>query len=542
MTKKEQEYIRGYRGKEIGPRDVKEVNTAFFAKKRVVLHHKRTGVKKLDKFILKSFIGPLILTFFIVLIILILQFLWMYVDELAGKGLEVKVVAELLFHFSLSFVPMALPLAILLAALMTFGNLGEYSELAALKSSGIPLQRIIKPLVFLMIFISVISFFFSNNVLPYANRQARTLLYDIRRKRPDINLQAGTFNNDIDGFSIKVTSKDPGTNRLDRIFIYDHRENRGNSSVIYADSGYMKVSHDETAMQMILYNGYSYSDLQERTDGSSGKKYPFRKDIFKEQTLVVPLSGFDLERTEIDLFKSNSAMKKIGQLTHDIDSLNKRYTNRVNVSYKEFTTAYLYTMKNLYSDSNPGSVKEDLRQKREFDPVKLFDSIPPVEKKMVLSRAIANIKEGTNYLTTQVESLHNDVKFIKTFEINWNKKFTLSVACLVFFLIGAPLGAIIRKGGLGTPAVISVLFFVIWYVISLSGEKLVEEDLVSTFSGMWASTYILLPIGMFLTYKASTDSVIMNIDTYLSFFRKTKDYLYRLLIVGRQRNPAYEDQ
>lgn len=499
-------------------------------------------MKKLDKFILKSFIGPLILTFFIVLIILILQFLWMYVDELAGKGLELKVVAELIFHFSLSFVPMALPLAILLAALMTFGNLGEYSELTALKSSGIPLKRIIQPLVVLMIFITVISFFFSNNVLPYANRQARTLLYDIRRKRPDINLQAGTFNNDIDGFSIKVTSKDPVTNRLDKLFIYDHRANRGNNSVIYADSGYMKVTPDETAMMMILYNGYSYNDLAERAEGSPGKKYPFRKDIFKEQELVVSLSGFDLERTEIDLFKSNSAMKKIGQLTHDIDSLNKRYTRRVNTSFKEFNANYLYTVKSLHDQFYPEGDTLHKKTKRAFDSVKLFDSISPMERKSALVRAIGNIKEGANYLTTQNESLHNDVKFVKGYEINWNKKFTLSVACIVFFLIGAPLGAIIRKGGLGTPAVISVLFFVIWYVISLSGEKLAEEDLVSTFAGMWASTYILLPIGLFLTYKASTDSVIMNIDTYLSFFRKIKDYFYKILIVGRQRETAFEDQ
>ncbi len=499
-------------------------------------------MKKLDKFILKSFIGPLVLTFFIVLIILILQFLWMYVDELAGKGLEIKVVAELLFHFSLSFVPMALPLAILLAALMTFGNLGEYSELAALKSSGIPLQRIIKPLVILILFISVISFFFSNNVLPYANRQARTLLYDIRRKRPDINLQAGTFNNDIDGFSIKVTSKDPVTNRLDKLFIYDHRENRGNISVIYADSGYMKVTPDESAMSMVLYNGYSYNDMPERNDGSPDKKYPFRKDIFKEQTIVVSLSGFDLERTEIDLFKSNSAMKKIGQLTHDIDSLNKRYNTRVNSYFKEFNTAYLYTVNNLQDRSYQEGDSANKAVKKSFDPVILFDSLAIYEKKTVVARAIGTIKEGASYMTTQNESLHNDVKFIKGYEINWNKKFTLSIACLVFFMIGAPLGAIIRKGGLGTPAVISVLFFVIWYVISLSGEKLVEEDLVSTFSGMWASTYILLAIGLFLTYKAATDSVIMNIDTYLAFFRKIKDYLYRIIIVGRQHNPAFEDQ
>ncbi|MFZ0283545.1 MAG: LptF/LptG family permease [Bacteroidales bacterium] len=499
-------------------------------------------MKKLDKFILKSFIGPLVLTFFIVLIILILQFLWMYVDELAGKGLEIKVVAELLFHFSLSFVPMALPLAILLAALMTFGNLGEYSELAALKSSGIPLQRIIKPLVILILFISVISFFFSNNVLPYANRQARTLLYDIRRKRPDINLQAGTFNNDIDGFSIKVTSKDPVTNRLDKLFIYDHRENRGNISVIYADSGYMKVTPDESAMSMVLYNGYSYSDMPERNDGSPDKKYPFRKDIFKEETLVVSLSGFDLERTEIDLFKSNSAMKKIGQLTHDIDSLNKRYNTRVNSYFKEFNTAYLYTTSNLQDKSYHEGDSANNSVKKSFDPVILFDSLAVYEKITVVTRAIGTIKEGASFMTTQNESLHNDVKFIKGYEINWNKKFTLSIACLVFFMIGAPLGAIIRKGGLGTPAVISVLFFVIWYVISLSGEKLVEEDLVSTFSGMWASTYILLTIGLFLTYKAATDSVIMNIDLYLAFFRKIKDYFYRIIIVGRQRNTAFEDQ
>jgi lipopolysaccharide export system permease protein len=269
-------------------------------------NERRDKVKKLDKFVLKSFIGPLILTFFIVLIILILQFLWMYVDDLAGKGLEIKVLGELLFNFSLSFVPMALPLAILLASLMTFGNMGEYSELTALKSSGIPLKRIILPLIVLVAVISVVSFFFSNNVLPYANRQARTLLYDIRQKRPDINLQAGTFNNDIDGFSIKVTTKDPVTNRLDKVFIYDHRDNQGNTFVTYADSGYMRVTPDETAMQMVLYNGYSYKEMPDKNEGPASRRHPFRKDTFNEQTLVVPLSGFDLERTEIDLFKSNS--------------------------------------------------------------------------------------------------------------------------------------------------------------------------------------------------------------------------------------------
>jgi lipopolysaccharide export system permease protein len=499
-------------------------------------------LKKLDRFVLRSFIGPLILTFFIVLIILILQFLWMYVDELAGKGLEIKIVAELLFQFALSFVPMALPLAILLAALMTFGNMGEYSELSALKSSGIPLKRIMRPLIILAALISVISFFFSNNVLPYSNRQARTLLYDIRRKRPDINLQAGTFNNDIDGFSIKVTSRDPVSNRLDKLYIYDHRDNKGNISVTYADSGYMRVTHDETAMSMVLYNGYSYNEMPEKEDGIPEKKYPFRKDYFKEQTIVVSLSGFDLERTEIDLFKSHSAMKNIAQLTHDIDSLNKKYNTRVNTYYKEFDNSILYTGRNRDIVHRADKDTSDSQDIKPFDTETVFNSLADLDKKSVLIRAIGNLKAGSNYLSTKNESLHSEVKFIKGYEVNWNKKFTLSFACLVFFFIGAPLGAIIRKGGLGTPAVISILFFVIWYVISLSGEKLVEENLVSTFAGMWASSYILLPVGLFLTYKASNDSVIMNFDTYLSFFRKIKDYLYRIIIVGTHRKAVNEQE
>jgi lipopolysaccharide export system permease protein len=465
----------------------------------------------------------------------------MYVDELAGKGLEIGIVAELLFQFSLTFVPMALPLAILLASLMTFGNMGEYSELTALKSSGISLGRILRPLVIMISFICVISFFFSNNVVPYSNRQARTLLQDIRRKRPDINLQAGTFNNDIDGFSIKITSKDPVTNRLDKVFIYDHRKNKGNSDVIYADSGYLKVTHDETAMSMVLYNGYSYSEMPEQDPGRSEKKYPFRKDVFREQTLVVSLSGFDLERTEIDLFKTSAAMKNIAQLTHDIDSLNKRYNTRVNDNFREFSTSLLYTERN-YNNGNNENNGEAPPAIPVFNSKVLYDSLPPFEKKDAISKAISNIKSASNFLTTQSESLHNDVKYIKRYEVNWNKKFTLSIACVIFFLIGAPLGAIIRKGGLGTPAVISILFFIIWYVISLSGEKLAEENLVSTIAGMWASTYILLPIGLFLTYKASTDSVIMNIETYLTFLKKIKDYLYRIFIIGTRRNPSYAEQ
>ncbi len=496
-------------------------------------------MKKVDKFLLKSFIGPLIFTFFIVLIILILQFLWMYVDELAGKGLDFKIVSELLYHFAMTFVPTALPLAILLASLMTFGNMGEFSELSALKASGIPLQRIMLPLMILIGFISVISFYFSNNVLPYSTSKARTLLYDIRRKKPDINIQAGTFYNGVPDFSIKITTKEPVTNRLNNLIIYDHRDKRGNTAVILADSGYMKTTPDGTGLIMVLYNGYSFNEIEEKNIAQASRKFPSRKDYFKEQTIVISLTGFDLERSEEGLFKSNSAMLNISQLTFFIDSLNMRHNERILNQFNEFNSSRIYTQKNLFKrNSNIVGKPDTIKEIRQFETRAIFDSLPVSDKSIVLSRAISNLKDGTSYLYERNETIHWEVKAIKKYEVEWNRKLTMSFACLVFFFIGAPLGAIIRKGGLGTPSVISIFFFVIYYVISISGQKLVEEDVVGTFAGMWASSYILLPIGIFLTYKATTDSVIMNIDTYLVFLKKIKDYIYRLAIGGNVRKPV----
>jgi lipopolysaccharide export system permease protein len=496
-------------------------------------------VKKVDRFLLKSFIGPLIFTFFIVLIILILQFLWMYVDELAGKGLDFKVLGELLYHFALTFVPTALPLGILLASLMTFGNMGEFSELSALKSSGIPLQRIMLPLMILIGFIAVVSFFFSNNVLPYSTDKARTLLWDIRRKKPDINIQAGTFYNGVPDFSIKITTKDPVTNRLDNLIIYDHRQRRGNYAVILADSGYMKLTKDETGLIMTLYNGYGYTEMEEKNVNANMRKFPSRIDYFREQSIVIPLTGFDLQRSEEGLFKSSAAMLNISQLTFTIDSLNKRYTEKINIQFRDFKNIKLYVVRNLNIVPSTETAKQDtINKKRKFETKALFDSLTVMDKRTVLAKAIENLKEGTSILVEKNDSQKNEIKAIRRYEVEWNKKLTMSFACLVFFFIGAPLGAIIRKGGLGTPAVISIFFFVIYYVISISGQKLVEENVVGTFAGMWASSYILLPIGIFLTYKATTDSVILNIETYLMFFKKIKDFIYRLFIKESGRKAA----
>lgn len=473
-------------------------------------------MKKVDKFVLKSFIGPLILTFFIVLFILIMQFLWMYIDELVGKGLEAKVLVELLFEFSLTFVPTALPLAILLAALMTFGNMGEWSELTALKSSGVSLSRIMRPLIILMAFIAVFAFLFSNYVVPYSNKEARSLLFDIRRKRPDISLQAGTFNSDIDGFSIKTGSKDPETNRLDEILIYDHREERGNVSVIYADSGYIRVSTDNTAMIMTLYNGEAFYEVEEKDVQPPNRQYPSRKDHFEEQSIVLSLSGFDLERSGENLFQSSSWMMKMGELSHFVDSLTEVMDKRFDEYYGDFSKNHIYGVVFNFEITDKNVLATRLPKEAKFDADSIFNSLIGVDQDVALIQTMESVQKASTFLDERSEAMMINIKAVRSYEADWHKKLTLPFACLIFFFIGAPLGAIIRKGGLGTPSVISVLFFVIWYVISLSGEKLVEGNVVHPIIGMWASSYLLLPIGVFLTYKASKDSMIMNIDTYIN--------------------------
>jgi len=483
-------------------------------------------MKKIDLFMIRSFIGPLVLTFFIVLIIFILQFLWMYVDDLAGKGLELKVLGELLFQFSLTFVPLSLPLAILLASLMTFGNLGEFLELTALKSSGVPLQRIMTPIFIFSSLLAIGSFLFADYVLPISTRKARTLLTDIRRMRPELNIQAGTFYNGIDGFSIKITDKDPETNRLDGIYIYDHRDGIGNTSVIYADSGYMNVTPDESGLILTLFNGHAYKDIEEKNVPQEKRKFPFRRDRFSEQTMVVELEGFGLNRSGMDIYRSNYAMLNTADLTFFIDSLSTRFRSRTDAYFSEFNQTRLLTIPQ-YASRRIIQEEDSLAawKTQKFNARAAFDTLSYNDRSTTISRALSFAREGTSFMIEKSEALVAEAKNLRKYEAERYKRFTLPFACLVFFFIGAPLGAIIRKGGLGTPAVISVLFFVIYYVITLSGEKLSKELIISVPLGMLASTIILLPIGVFLTYKATTDSAIMNAETYILFFRKIGAFL-----------------
>jgi len=490
-------------------------------------------VKKLHIFVLKSFVGPLVLTFFIVIFVLLLQFLWKYIDDLVGKGLEIPVISELMLYTSASLVPMALPLAVLLASLMTFGNLGENYELIALKAAGISLQRIMMPLIILMVFISMGAFLFSNHVIPYSNLKMRTLLYDVQQQKPELSIKEGVFYHGIDNYSIKISKKDHKSNLLKGIMIYDHTDRRGNVSVTVADSGYMKVTEDKQYLLVTLYNGYNYVEMgDQKRRRNSEKTFPARRDKFETQTIYIELTGFGLSRTDESLFKSNYQMMNLDQLKHTKDSLDE---NLEKVQYR-FSRTIRTT--NYFKRESRRALKDTadtIPPQEAINVDSLYHNLKPQDKKRVLSQALTFARSAESYIESQKITYRSKMQRLKRFEVEWHRKFTLSFACLIFFFIGAPLGAIIRKGGLGMPVVISVAFFVVYYIISLMGEKLVRETFEPALKGMWLSSYILLPLGVFLTYKATSDSVILNMDTYVNFFKKAFAFGKKGVARHRQR-------
>ncbi len=472
------------------------------------------------------------MTFFIVLFILIMQFLWKYIDDLVGKGLDIVTLGELLFYFAVSFMPMALPLAILLAALMTFGNMGENLELTALKSAGISLQRIMLPLIVFIILISIGAFFFSNNVLPHSNLKSRSLLHDIQKQRPELNIQPGSFYNGINGFSIKIAKKDQGTNLMHNILIYDHRDKKGNISVTYADSGYMSITPNELNLIFNLYNGHSYTELQQNNRNKNQRRYktyPHRRDRFSEETVIFDLTGFGLNRSNEDLFKSHYSMLNLNGLEHYRDSFAIILNDRKEIFTKTMITSNLFKFSNF---DRKRREKENIKvdSTKEFRPREILVELSNERQEHIIDLAIAHAKSAKKNVADSQRSIVWRAKTIKRYEIEWQKKFTLSFACFIFFFIGAPLGAIIRKGGLGTPAVVSILFFIIYYVITLMGEKFAREMIITPFEGMWASSFILLPLGIFLTYKATTDSVIMNTETYTEIPKRIIQSLKKIMI------------
>lgn len=435
-----------------------------------------------------------------------MQFLWKYIDDLVGKGLDWYIIAKLMMYVSVTLVPLALPLSILLSSIMTFGNLAEHFELTACKSAGMSLQRVMRPLIVTAMGISIGAFFFSNNVLPIANLKMNALLYDVRQQKPALVIKEGIFYNGIDGYVIRIGKKDKDGQTLYNMMIYDHTENRGNTKLILAERGKMEMSDDERYLILTLFKGSSYEE-KENTRGRI--THPLMRTEFTEEHIRFDLSSFKLTRTNEQLFRDNYQMLNLHQLSSAGDSIRER----IELRKKEF---YEHMFPSLGLDSGLRALANSSGSS--FNKINFLDNFPRDRQSMIASSALYAARNIKSMTEDAKQDLSIKSKNLAKHNIEWNRKFTLSFACLILFFIGAPLGAIIRKGGLGMPVVVSILFFVTYHVISISGEKMAREGVIPAYKGMWLSSLVLLPIGIFLTYKATTDSALFDKDAYYRFF------------------------
>lgn len=481
-------------------------------------------MKKLHKLIIASYLGPFILTFFITLFIFVMQFLWKYIDELVGKGLEWYLVAELLFYASANLVPMALPLAILLASIMTFGSFGEHYELVAMKSSGMGLMRIMFPLLVVTLLTSGCAFLFTNNVWPKANLEFASLLYDIRHKKPAFDITEGVYYNGIEGYVIKVAKKDKDGKGLNDVLIYDHTKKNGNTHVIRAQSGRMEMTADQRYLIFTLRNGISYEEME-------GSGRPHMRSEFDEEVIRFDLSGFQMERTDKDIFKDNYQMLNLRQLQNAIDT---HYT-QLGIKRSDFIS--LVRKKTLLTGAD-SSLATAALMPGENDSTRwaAYTAFRNNHEADIIESAISQIRSNKSLTEGKSEVFDSVTRSIDRHLIEWHRKFTLSIACIILFFIGAPLGAIIRKGGLGLPVVISVLFFLAYHITSITFEKLAKQGEIEPKYGMWVSSLVLLPVGFFLTYKASTDSRILEMETYM----KVIERILRTIGIAPRQNPKKE--
>ena len=451
--------------------------------------------------------GPFIATFFITLLVLVMQFFWLYIDDFVGKGIDTKVIFEFILYQSAVLVPLALPLAILLSSLMTFGNLGESFELVAIKSAGISLIRFMRPLFFVCILLAGVAFAFSNYVIPVANLKSRTLLTDIVFAKPAFDLKEGVFYDKIPNFAIKIGKKEANDSVVQDIIIYE-QGNPLQDNFIIARTGVMRVTENKRFLEFNLKDGWRY---QER-----GNYYDPANSEYKKQFDLSTL-GFN-NRTADSVNKNNERMYSMRQLEKTIDSLEKD-----NKQLKMQTENQLFVQFRFLGLLDSTWSKDSLPDVSKLKPVRNYDEILPDSAQANVNQNVRNIAGSLRISSeSMMGTLKDKERNLRKHQIEWHRKIVLSLACLVLFLIGAPLGSIIRKGGLGTPLVVAIIFFMVFYFSSTAGEKFAKENTLSPFGGMWLATFILLPIGLFLIYKAMRDSQLFNKDAYRRIPRALK--------------------
>ena len=473
-------------------------------------------MKKLYRYILGSFIGTFIFTFFIAVFILLMQFLWTYLDDLVGKGLGFDVLGKLMFYTAITFVPMAMPLAILLSSLMCFGNLGEFYELVAMKASGISVWRIMRPLLIFSIVMSIIAFIFSNNVLPVATLKSKTLLRDVRKQKMSFDIPEGMFYKGIDGYTIRAGKKGTDGSTLYDMMIYDHTAYKGNVKVTIADSATIALSPSQKEVVFTLYNGHNYNEVID--DKEYKLRRPFETMKFDKQYVSFDISDFDLTQSDGSALKGHQSMLNINQLFTAIDSLENNSLER-HTSYKNsFKTKLQHlSSKNVINNSTTRNSAIDTITVFKWP---LLDNFSQKEQASIVNMAKTAIRNQLDNIDLNIKDFERQDVNIRKHQQVLHEKFSLSIACLLFFFIGAPLGAIIRKGGLGLPIVISVVFFVIYYIITITSQRIAIAGDMPIFLGVWLSSIIILPIGIFLTIKATTDSALLDGESWKKTFKK----------------------
>ena len=524
-------------------------------------------LKKLDQLLIASFVPPFVATFFIALFVLVMQALWLYIDEIAGKGVGFFLLLELVGYMSVSMVPLALPIAVLISSVMVLGNLAEDYELSSMKSAGVPLLRIMASLVAVAGIISTCSFFIANNLIPVSNLKFKSRLYDIRRSKPTLNMEEGLFNDDFQGYAIRLGEKLPDNRSLRDVLIYDHTAGAtSNLSAIAADSGQM-YSSGERYFIMELFDGAQYVESSPKQKEG---KYPFMRTEFSSWTKVFDLSEFDLDRTDEDLFKSNHAMLSARQLTAAIDSIDQKTDQRVenmrtnieryyqlyntknkhavnyqkpNTSLRDTTSAYVIpaeeqkTVRQLQKKRRPVNVGTSPLEQSIDRPIREYDSLletfPKFKRGDLANKAHASVASLHGQIKSMARSLDKSYESRVKHVFELHSKFSLAIACLVFLFIGAPMGAIVRKGGFGYPLLIAILFFMLFMVLSVFSKNIAERGVIHPVVAAWLPILVLIPIGAWLTYLAM-------IDAKITFFDKLKDWWKRLRAKLSRRSVAEE--
>lgn len=460
------------------------------------------------------------------MLFLIMQFLWKYMDDIMGKGIEMFVILKLLFYTSANLIPFALPIAILFSSIMTMGNLAESNELTSMKSSGMSLLKVMRPLVFIMVLISAFAFYFSNYILPIANLKQRTIIYDVQEKKSTFALTEGVFYNDIEGYSIKVDKKNDDTGEVLGVLIY---QSKGTQRIISAKKGELIKSDDDRFLFLKLYDGSMY----EQGDAKLNKKmkFPFTKSFFESSIVKFDISDFGLQNSDEELFKRDYEMMNFIQLGHSMDSINVINDSLLNV-YKSsaITQNVIYDQarfKPLEIDTNIQAKNIEPLQKVEI--IFFVDSLPDNQLRATYKTAQSKLRAKKDYIQHNTQLNQFRAKALNEYKTEWHRKFTLAFSIIILFFVGAPLGAIVKKGGLGAPMVMAVVLFLVYYILTISGESMIESNMISPFWGMWLSSFILSPLAMFLTYQAANDSALFDKDAYLKVFNA----LYRILVRKR---------